>query len=105
MMSHRHRVLVGLAIGLVLLVAIGAGGWGLARIPPSGLLAPGATDIRVESRGLGEQQITYQVPGPHYAWYTTLARNLEADGWSVQVSSRAGLGNTPDIYWRISPLL
>ena len=104
MMFHRQRVLVGCALGLLLLVVIGVGGWSMVQVPPSELLVPGAIDIQVEARGFGEQQITYRVPGPRYAWYATLASNMEASGWSIQVSSRSGLGNTPEIYWRISPL-
>ena len=96
-------VLVALATCLTLLAFSSAAVWRLAHARLDLFIVPNATDIQVQSFGLGEQQITYRTSDSSYGWYFTVVHNLAADGWSSPIDDRVRLQTTPDIHWRIRP--
>jgi hypothetical protein len=66
---------------IVMVCMTGAATWvvGLPALAP--LLVRDATAIQVVSVSVWERQLTYWAPGPPYAWYFTVTRNLENSGW------------------------
>jgi hypothetical protein len=88
----------------LLLVVAGIGVWRVVRPPTDLFVVAGAVDVRVEAHGLGEEQITYRLPGQSYNWYFSLVRKLAADGWMAPMDRRGGLRNGNEVYWRISSL-
>jgi hypothetical protein len=82
---------------MTLLVFFGAVRLGMrTALQPSTtlIIAPGATDIRLIQRRMGEQVIIYQAPGPAYAWRATVERDLAAHGWVPAVWWRTDLPST-----------
>jgi hypothetical protein len=63
---------------------VGSGSWMLFHPFVTPLLVPGATDIQVVSTGVWEWRITYDASGPPYAWYFTLSRMIEGQGWTAR---------------------
>lgn len=61
----------------------GTGIWLFCHPSITPFLVPGASDIQVVSTGVWQWQITYDAPGPPYAWYFTLSRTLEAQHWNA----------------------
>ena len=82
----RH-ILASIAALLLLSVA-GLGIRSALHPPVAGMLAPGATHIAVVQPHMGERIITYDAPGPPYAWRATVGRDLATHGW------------VPPIWWR-----
>jgi len=71
--------------GVILtLSACVAGSWHTARPPLAPFLAPGAADVRVVDVGMWEQRMSYEAPGPPYAWYFTVGRMLEQQHWVLR---------------------
>ena len=71
-------------VGLLLLLATCAGGSWFASHPRVALfVVDGARDVRVEARRGGEWQISYRVAEIQPAWYESLGRELERQGWSA----------------------
>jgi hypothetical protein len=74
------RILVALTLLLSgMLVAIGI--WMLSCPAVTSFIVPGVTDVQVVNLGWGQRQISYRAPGPPYAWYFTVTRNLETSGF------------------------
>jgi hypothetical protein len=83
------------ALGLIsLLLALGAcvaGSWLAIRPPLAPFLAPTTTDIQVVNMSIWEQQISYQVAGPPYAWYWATIHTLEEQHWTLLTELRPDL--------------
>lgn len=82
-------------LGLIgILLALGAcvaGSWLAIRPPLAPFLAPGATEIQVVTVSISEQQISYHVSGPPYAWYWAVAHSLEEQQFTLRTSLRPDL--------------
>jgi hypothetical protein len=87
------RVL-GLIGILVIVGACAAGSWLAIRPPLAPFLAPGATKVQVVNVSIWEQQISYHVSGPLYAWYWVLIHTLEKQEWTLRTALRPDLAGT-----------
>src|SRR5262245_7833224 len=63
---------------------VASGSWLLFHTSVTPFLVPGATDIQVVSTGMWEWRITYDAPGPPYAWYFALSGAIEAQQWTAR---------------------
>jgi hypothetical protein len=92
--------------GLIgILLSLGAcvvGSWLAMRLPLAPFLAPGARNIQAVNESIWEQQISYQVAGPPFAWYWGLTRALEEQQWTLRTPLRPDLAGPS--YNPITPL-
>src|SRR5262245_45570175 len=90
-------------VGLLLVLATCAGEAWLALQPRVGqFVVAGAQDVHVAARPSGEWQISYRVAEIQPAWYESLGRELERQGWSaIDWGRYDGLKAS---YMRITPL-
>jgi hypothetical protein len=96
-----RRILVVLA--LLLSGALAASGmWVLSPPSTTAFIVPGATDVQVVSVGWGQQQMSYHTSGAPNAWYWTVARTLEEQGWTPRTRWRP---DESSIYDPVVPLL
>jgi hypothetical protein len=65
---------------LIMLLACGGGAWLAVRPPIARFVLAGAQDVQVEALH-GELQISYRVVELRPAWYVSLGRQLEQQGW------------------------
>lgn len=80
MRSHTRSIALAVALlALVLLCAVGA--WAMRASAVEPLVLPGASELAVESRGLGALRISYRVAGPSYGWRDLVWQRLIAQGW------------------------
>jgi hypothetical protein len=77
-----RRVLAALTL-LLAGALVASAIWILFHPAVTPFIVPGATDIQVVTLGWGQRQINYRTPGPPYAWYVTLTRNLETGGYRL----------------------
>ncbi len=89
---------------LALIGMCSAGLWITARPPIQPFLVPGATDVQVDMRGLGTQEIRYRVPGSSGVWYFAVGHTLSAQGWRSPTRYTGGPQSDPDVYVRVTPL-
>jgi hypothetical protein len=98
-----RRLLVALSLlGLASVVVCAAAVWFAARPPITRFVVPGAQDVRIHEIGLGQRLITYQAAGGRYAWYFTIASQLEASGWIPP--DKWGPPSQINTYTHVSPL-
>ena len=91
--------LIGILLALGACVALS---WLAIRPPLVPFLALGATEIQVVTVSIWEQQISYHVPGPPYAWYWAVAHSLEEQQWTLRTPFRPDLaGPTYDPFIRL----
>ena len=98
-----RRIMPLLGIGCLVFTCY-FGPWLAFRPQINPLLPPDATDIRVDTVGWGEWALTYRAQGPAYAWYFTVTRQLEADGWSPAEQHTGGSLRDRVIYMRATSL-
>jgi len=78
----RRGTWLSLAAALAGAALVVSGIWMLLHPSVTPFLVSGATNIQVVSPGVWEWQITYDAPGPPYAWYFTLSRIIEGQHWN-----------------------
>jgi hypothetical protein len=66
---------------LLMVSAADLGIWSALHPPASFMIVPGAMQIEVVQASTWERVMSYQVPGPAYAWREIVARDLVAQGW------------------------
>ena len=84
----------GLIVIILVSGACSAGSWLALRPPVAAFLAPGATEIQVTNVSIGEQHISYRLPGSPYAWYWATIHTIEAQLWTRQTPLRPDLAGT-----------
>jgi hypothetical protein len=77
--TPRRTALAIAVLALVLLCAAGA--WATRASAVSPLVVPGASEVAVESRGLGDLRVSYRVEGQAYGWRDLVWQRLIAQGW------------------------
>ena len=86
------------------LLMVSAAGLGVRRAlhaPTSFMIVPGAMQIEVLQASTWERVITYQAPGPAYAWREIVARDLVVQGWEPRAWWAPYVTDIPS-YTRIS---
>jgi hypothetical protein len=96
-----RRVVLLLGIGCLAVVCY-VGNWLALRPPIQHLLPPDATEVYVVNDGWAEWTLAYRAPGPAYAWYVTVAGQLEANGWMQSGEQYTGGPLFPVTYTRIT---
>jgi hypothetical protein len=79
--------------------------WRAFRPPIQLLLPPDATNVHVVDNSWEEWILTYRAPGSAYAWYVTVAYQLEANGWMQSGERYTGGPLFPATYTRITLLV
>ncbi len=82
----------------ITLTAAGAGGWALAQPRLAPFLSTDARAVEIRTLSWNHWQISYRAPGSPTTWYTDVAHQLEANGWSSQ--DRAEYGSLSRVYIR-----
>lgn len=73
---------VALAVALLALLLLCAGGaWAARASAVNPLVVPGASEVTVEARGLGDLRVSYRVEGQAYGWRDLVWQRLIAQGW------------------------
>jgi hypothetical protein len=86
---------------LLFLSVAGLGIWSALHPPLGHMFAPGATQIEVLQPSMRERIITYDAPGPAYAWRSTVGHELATHGWARPIWWQPHMSDT-DTYLHVS---